>query len=177
MTSSFTTDLAAVAQAVQSAHAGGDTALIDTIHLGLNQMRWARRPRRALLILSDGMDNHSRNSRQELIREALEADAQVYSVILDDGPATRKPIELTEARRGWSLFEELAEKTGGLHYRVRNASEAKAAAAKAGAALRNECVIGYQTPGPVGSGKWRRIRVKTEIPGARVSARNGYYCR
>jgi VWFA-related protein len=173
----FTADRAAIEKAVKSAHAGGDTALIDTIQLGLNQMRGAHRPRKALLILSDGMDNHSRYSRQELMREALEADAQVYSVILDDGPATRKPIELTEARRGWSFFEELADKTGGLHFLVRNEGEAKAAAGRAGAALRNEYVIGYRPPGPVGSGKWRRIRVKTEIPGARVSARNGYYCR
>jgi VWFA-related protein len=123
------------------------------------------------------MDNHSRYSSHELMREALETDAQVYSVIIDDSPATRKPIELAETRRRWSLFEELAEKTGGIHYRVRSVGEVKAAVAKAGAALRYEYVIGYQTPGAVGSGEWRRIRVKTEIPGARVSARNGYYCR
>ena len=50
MVSGFTTDPTAATRALQSAHAVVDTALIDTIHLGLKQMQWARRYRKALLI-------------------------------------------------------------------------------------------------------------------------------
>lgn len=53
----FTADTAAPESIVDFARPGGMTALIDTVYLGLSRMREARRPRRALLVLSDGMDN------------------------------------------------------------------------------------------------------------------------
>jgi len=46
---------------------------------------------------------------------------------------------------------------------------------KAGQALRNEYVIGYQPAGSGSSGKWHRIRVKTTMPKVSIHARNGYY--
>src|SRR5262249_16862001 len=110
-------------------------------------------------------------------REAMETDAQIYSVIIDDGPATRKALEMMEAQTGWHLLEGLAAMTGGLHFRVRSAAAAKDAAAKAGAAMPNPYVIGYPAAELDGSGKGRRVQIKTEVPGARVAARAGYFCQ
>lgn len=64
----FTSDATAIAQNVGFTKPGGMTALIDTVYLGLNQMRKARHPQRALIIFSDGMDNHSQYSRNQLLR-------------------------------------------------------------------------------------------------------------
>lgn len=188
--SGFTTDLKALEAGIQSSRPGGMTALIDTVYLGLSQMRDAKRPRRALLILSDGMDNHSRYSKSELLRVALEADVQIYTIIVDgiqgsgssEGAPYRpsmvaKPWDQARMRQGPELLEELSDKTGGLHFRVRNANEAKEAAAKAAKALRDEYMIGYQAPIADASRKWHRIRVKADVPNTRVSARNGYYAR
>jgi Ca-activated chloride channel family protein len=175
--SNFTTDLAVLEQSVQFSQAGGRTALIDTVYLGLNRMRDASRPRRALFILSDGMDNNSRYSKAELMRVAVEADTQIYTIIIDNASANKKPIELAEERRGEALLEDLSERTGGLTFRVRNTGEALKAARKVGKALRSEYVIGYQAPDPTAQGKWRRIRVKVDVPHTSVSARNGYYSR
>jgi len=69
--SGFTSDLATLAGAVQFLKSGGSTALIDTVFEALDRMRSASRQRRALLILSDGMDNHSRHSQGELTRRAM----------------------------------------------------------------------------------------------------------
>jgi Ca-activated chloride channel family protein len=185
--SGFTNDIAKLNDSIERTIPNGMTALIDTVYLGLNRMRKARQPRRALLILSDGMDNYSRYSKSEMLRVAIEADVQIYTIIFDNGlpgassgipfrpVMVRKPGDQGEDHEGAHLLEELSNKTGGLHYHVRNDTEAKEAATKAGRALRNEYVIGYQPPSASATGKWHRIRVKSNVPKLDVYARNGYY--
>ena len=73
------------------------------------------------------------------------------------------------------MVEKLSEKTGGLHFRVSNGAQARDAVIKAGRALRNEYVIGYRPPDSATAGKWRRVRVKANVPEVHVYARNGYY--
>lgn len=184
----FTTDVVDLEENIARTSPNGMTALIDTVYLGLNRMRKARHPRRALLILSDGMDNFSRYSKSELLRVALEADVQIYTIIFDNGSGggtsgtipfrptmIRKAGDQGEERDGARLLEELADKTGGLHFHARNDNEARDAAIKAGRALRNQYVIGYQPSVSGASGKWHRIHVKSAVPKVNVYARNGYY--
>ena len=184
----FTSDIADLEESIGRTSPGGMTALIDTVYLGLNRMRKARNPRRALLVLSDGMDNYSRYSKGELMREALEADVQIYTIIVGNnsggGPSggapfrpsmVGKPIDQAREREGPLVLEELAEKTGGLHFRAQSDSDAKEAAMKAGRALRNMYVIGYQPQNSTASGKWHRIHVKANAGKVNVYARNGYY--
>jgi Ca-activated chloride channel family protein len=187
--SEFTSDLPAVEENIALTRPGGFTALIDTVYLGLNQMRKARNPQRALVILSDGMENHSRYSKSELLRIALEADVQIYSIIMDNGAGggasgatypfrpsmIAKPGDQAAQRQGPNLLEELAEKTGGLYFHARNDAQAQAGMMKAGLALRNEYMIGYLPADSGQSGKWHRIRVKSTVPNVSVHARSGYY--
>jgi Ca-activated chloride channel family protein len=184
----FTRDVAAVEETIALIRPGGLTALIDTVYLSLSRMREASQLRRALLILSDGIDNHSRYSEKELIRVAQEADVQIYSLIIDNPIAVassnkvpfrpslvRKPTDRADERQGPELLEKLSDKTGGLHFRVRDEVETKEAVTKAGRALRSRYLIGYQPPTSGGAGKWHRVRVKSDVPGVNVHARNGYY--
>jgi Ca-activated chloride channel family protein len=55
----------------------GRTAMLDAIYLGLNKMRQARYGRKALLITSDGGDNHSRYTESEIKNLAKESDMQI----------------------------------------------------------------------------------------------------
>jgi Ca-activated chloride channel homolog len=186
--SGFTTDVADLEESIGRTSPGGMTALIDTVYLGLNSMRKARQPRRGLLILSDGMDNYSRYSKGELMRAALEANVQIYTIIVGNGSGggstggapfrpslIAKPIDQAREHEGPNMLEELSEKTGGLHFRAQSETEAKEAALNAGRALRNQYVIGYQPPSSGATGKWHRIRVKSNLPKVNVYARNGYY--
>jgi Ca-activated chloride channel homolog len=186
--SGFTTDIATLEKSVQNSRSSGMTALIDTVYLGLRAMRPARWPRRAILILSDGMDNYSRYSKSELMRAALEADVQIYTIAVSNPAAgasggiyrpvgALKPIDMARAHEGDNLLEEISVKTGGLHFQIDKESQATTAASKAGEAIRNEYVIGYRAPDSNASGKWHRIRVTADVPRTRVSARNGYYSR
>jgi Ca-activated chloride channel family protein len=146
--------------------------------------------RRALLIVSDGKDNHSRYSENELMRVALEADVQIYTIVMDtgsDGVSTRstpyrpsliaKPWDRAEEQKGPEMLEKLSDETGGLHFRVRTEAEAREAVIKVGRALRDEYVIGYSPASSGASGRWHRIRVKLNVTGIRVHARNGYYAQ
>jgi len=187
--SGFTTDIKALEESIDFTKSGGMTALVDTIYLGLNRMRKAHQPRRALLILSDGMDNFSRHSQSELMRVALEADTQIYTVILDNPSAgvtgsiplrpsmIKKPIDQGRENEGPALLEKLSEKTGGLHFRARDGAQARQAVIRAAQAIRNQYVIGYQAPDSPMVGKWHRVRVKANVPNVNVYARNGYYSR
>lgn len=76
----FTRDFDHVLSRIALENAGGDTALIDTIYDSLQDLRSAIHTRKALLVISDGMDNHSRYSRQELLSLALESYAQIYTI-------------------------------------------------------------------------------------------------
>jgi len=188
--SRFTSDTAALEQSVDFTKSGGMTSLIDTVYMGLNRMRDARLPRRAMLILSDGLDNHSRYSESELMSAALEADVQVYTMIFDNGmPSSSsdaapfrpslagKPWDIARERQGPNMLEKLSNKTGGLYFHVHNESEAREAVNKAGQALRSEYLIGYHPMDDGASGKYHQIRVKSSVPKVYVHARNGYYSR
>jgi Ca-activated chloride channel family protein len=175
LSSGFTRDLGGILQRVALETARGDTALIDTVYASLNQLRTGGHARKALLIVSDGMDNHSRYSQQELLERALETDAQIYSIIVDNSSLPAKPMALMEEKRGVLLLDELAGRTGGLGYKVRSRADIASAAASIGRALRNQYTIGYAPAVKSRSGKWRRIRVKVEDPDLRAYARTG--CR
>jgi Ca-activated chloride channel family protein len=175
--SGFTQDFGFLEDHLLGVKDGGATALVDTIYLGLERMRSARNSRKALLIISDGMDNHSRYSIPELMRIAEERDVQIYSIGVETFAITKKPMELTEDRNGQFFLQSLADRTGGLKLTVRDFSDTPSAAAKLGRAMRDQYVIGY-SPGPKNeTGKWRTIQVKVALPQTRVSSRTGYYVR
>jgi len=175
--SGFTGDLDLIEKAVSSTSSGGNTAFIDTVYLALSRIRAARNPRRALFIVSDGFDNQSRYTKAELMRIAMEADVQIYTIAVDTIRRSGKAIELVRKHDGLFLMNELAIKTGGSCAVVRNHSDAVAAANKAALALRNQYVIGYRPQNDSPSGKYHKIRVKVNPPNATVYARNGYYSR
>src|ERR1019366_6831669 len=99
--------------------ADGDTALIDTTYQSLKQLRSGVHTRKALLVISDGMDNHSRRSRAELMELAVESDAQIYTIAVGNRAAPfSKPIQQAEEKRGLLFLDELAAETGGMSFIV-----------------------------------------------------------
>jgi Ca-activated chloride channel family protein len=173
--SGFTQDFGEILDRVAFEEAGGDTALVDTIYDSLRQLRSGVHPRKALLVISDGMDNHSRHTRGELLDLAMESDAQIYTVAAGDAtPAYAKPIELAEQKRGLLFLDELAAKTGGMSFIVRDRSDIAEAAASVGKALRNQYTLGYVPGGAGRGGQWRKIKVKVAGSGMRAYARTGY---
>jgi Ca-activated chloride channel homolog len=175
--SGFTNDFGQLQSSLVTAQAGGATALIDTIYLGLQRLHAARNGHKALLVISDGMDNHSRYTQPELMRIVEEADVQIYTVGIANWSIVKKPIELTEERNGQYFLQALADRSGGVNRVVKNFADAPEAAAKLSRAIRDQYVIGYRPSANEASGKWHAIQVKVNVPQTRVAARTGYYAR
>jgi Ca-activated chloride channel family protein len=166
-------DPAPITEAMSTLRAGGWTALYDTIRDAIAEVRRSAIPRRALLVVSDGLDNHSRTTKPELMRVLQEADVRVYSIAVENSAAGRKPIERLEEQRGLALMDDLARTTGGLCLRASPGSGSVDAARRIAAALRNQYVLGYPAPRG-GAGKWHTIQVKIDRRHSNVYARSGY---
>jgi Ca-activated chloride channel homolog len=155
--------------------AHGLTALYDGVYLGLSQMRGARNTKKALLILSDGGDNHSRYSETEIRKFVREADVQIYAIGLFDPDGGPTP----EERQGPSLLADLTMMTGGRTFAVNNLNELPDIASKISMELRNQYVLGYRPSHREHDGKWRKIKVKLRppkgLPPLNVSAKSGYF--
>jgi Ca-activated chloride channel family protein len=174
--SQFTSGTEELENHVMFSAAGGRTALLDAVYLGLGQMRNAHNSRRALLIISDGGDNHSLYSEADIRNYLREADCQLYAMgIFDRHHISRK----SEERYGWSLLSELVEMTGGRVFPVSKLTDLPDIAAKIGMELRNQYVLGYKPPDSRHDRAWRKIKVKLLVPKGlppvKVYARSGYY--
>ena len=153
---------------------GHRTALLDAIYFGLEKMKEAKYQRKALLIVSDGGDNNSRYTENEVRSAVKEADVQIYSIgIFDPEAAT------IEERNGPLLLNDISSDTGGRLFRVDDLAEMGDIATRISAELRNEYVLGYKTTEPKLDGKWRKVKVKLApppgLPQLTVHARTGYY--
>ncbi len=175
--SAFTSKFEKLQDRLLFVKSGGRTALLDAIYLGLNEMKKARSTRKALLVISDGGDNHSRYTENEIKRAVRESDTQIFAVAVLEPLASRN--RTPEEAAGPSLLSDLATVSGGRMFSVEDASELPDIAEKISIELRNEYVIGYKPSNLVRDGRWRRIRVKLDpprgLPPLQVYARTGYY--
>ena len=176
LTSRFTSSIEELESRMMFTLAKGRTALLDAIYLGLSQMRGAKNGKRALLIISDGGDNHSRYNEADIRNFLKEADCQLYAMgIFDVNDMGRT----TEERYGPSLLSELAEMTGGRVFPVSSLGDLPDIAAKIGMELRNQYVLGYKPSDVRHNGTWRKIKVKLlapkGLPPLNVYAKTGYY--
>jgi len=152
----------------------GRTALLDAIYLGVSKMRQAKYQKKALLIISDGGDNHSRYTEGEIKSMVKEADVLIYAIgIYDHYMAT------PEESLGPALLGDVAELTGGRSFTIDNPNDLADVATKIGIELRNQYVLGYRPRNPMHDGKWRKIKVKLlppkGLPPLKVFAKTGYY--
>jgi Ca-activated chloride channel family protein len=175
--SSFTDNVQDLQSHLLSASARGSTALLDAIFLGLAQMRSARFGKRALLIISDGGDNHSRYSQSDIKRLVREADTQLYAIGIVDPLPYRSRTQ--EELYGPSLLSDMTELTGGRAFFLENINELPDIATKIGTELRNQYILGYHPSNKNQNARWRKIKIKLRpprgLPPLSVYAKTGYY--
>ncbi len=151
----------------------GTTSLLDGVYMGLQQLKKAHNPRKALIVVSDGGDNNSRYTLKELTAQAAEADVQIFAICLFEKPQT------VEEQDGPTLLTKLAQASGGINHMITNINEMQAAFGRVGVTLHNQYVLGYYPPDNTPSGKFRKITVQvvapTGVPKLKIYARNGYF--
>ena len=175
LASPFTASVEDLQSRLMFTAAHGQTALLDGIYLGLSEMKGAHNTKKALLIISDGGDNHSRYTETDIRKYAREADVQIYAIgLYEQGGGST-----AEERAGPSLLADLTEMTGGRTFAVTSMGDMPDIASKISMELRNQYVVGYRPSNHTHDGKWRKVKVKLRppkgLPPLTVYARNGYY--
>lgn len=152
----------------------GRTSLLDAIYVGLYMMRKAKYQKRALLVISDGGDNHSRYTESEIKKLVMESDVQIYAIGIYD-----HYFPTDEERLGPQLLSDITDLTGGRTFSIDNPNDLVDVATKIAIELRNQYVLGYRPTNPAHDGKWHKIKVKLVapkgLPPLRVYAKSGYY--
>ena len=147
----------------------GNTALFDAISDGADQMRSAERHRKALLIISDGGDNHSRHHMKEIKRMVQDSDIEVYAIgVFDTGP-----FKSVEEALGKKWLSQITDATGGRTVTVDNRDKIPEAAAAISREMRSRYVLGYR-PGGDRNAARRKIRVQV-VSGSTKTVLHTYY--
>jgi Ca-activated chloride channel family protein len=162
LTVPFTRDANDLYKRLVRARPTGRTSLLDALHMAMAQMKNARNMRKAIVLLSDGGDNHSRHTETEIKRAIHEADVQIYAMgIFDPEDSPKRTIE---EKNGPYLLDDLATETGGRHLPVGKLDDLPDACARIGAELHNQYLLGYSPANMVRDGKYRKILVTPVAP-------------
>jgi Ca-activated chloride channel family protein len=167
-TVAFTRNRPQVQASIMQFMTGGMTALHDAVVAGLEHLQEASHQKRVLVVLSDGDDNASQHSDDDMLERARRSDALIYVV---------STAELGSNVGNPRLLKKLAESSGGVAYRPENEREVVEAFTEIAQNIRRGYSIGYVPSNTARDGRLRRVRVLVNAPGYRnlsASARDGY---
>ena len=140
----------------------GSTALIDAIYMAVSELKKSSKTRKAILVISDGGDNASRYSENEIKSLVRESDVLIYGIGIFEPYGSRG--RSIEELAGPTLLGEIAEETGGREIAVDNPRDIPDVAAKIGLELRNRYVLGFSPSDQQRDGRYHRLRVQLVQP-------------
>lgn len=164
MIQDLTGDSAALQRASRETSARGATALFDSIVLGLYQFRTLQ-GRKALIVVTDGADNHSHVDYPTLLRYARSAGAPVYFIgvgisVLDFG--IRKQVN------------EIAHESGGEVFHISSASKIAEVTKRIEEELRSQYIVAFRTDSQKPDGEYRTVAVSIDKAGVTARTIKGY---
>lgn len=142
-----------------SATPKGSTALFDAIYLAMAKLRKAKYARRALFIISDGGDNHSRYNSREIKQLVEESDVEIYAIGIFDSI-----FKTYEEWAGKRLLTGITQATGGRTIAVNDVNDLPEAAAVVSRELRNHYLLGYRPSNSTRDEQFRKIKVQLAPP-------------
>jgi Ca-activated chloride channel family protein len=171
----FTTDISRLRNHLMFVPADGRTALYDAVYVGLRKLQEGAHPKKALLLITDGEDNRSRYSFNDVRDFIKEQDVELFAIgIVGDYNSS-----LANGRTGRAIIEELTDLTGGRAFFPDSIYELPDICTKIAVELKNQYLIGYKSTNGTKDGKWRRISLKVHppegMPDMIVRGKQGYY--
>lgn len=174
---------------------GGGTLLYDSIYLAANEVMRKQQGRKAVIVLSDGVDRGSKETLASAIQSAQRADMVVYSILFADeeqpgnfggygrgrhgggwpgagGPGGRFPQE--QRPDGKKILEEISKQTGGKLFKISKKDTLEKIYAEVDEDLRNQYSLAYTPDKSSGSG-YHKIHLAVRDKNLIVQARDGYY--
>jgi VWFA-related protein len=176
-------------------HGGGGTLLYDSIYLASNELMKKQHGRKALIILTDGVDHGSKESLNTAIASAQRADTAVYSILFADedaygnggrggygghggyGGGGRGGGRYPQRDRpdGKKVLERISKETGGQLFEVKKKLPIEQIYAQIEEELRNQYSLAYTPDRPGDDSTYHLIHVTVSQKDLIVQAREGYY--
>jgi Ca-activated chloride channel homolog len=164
----------------------GNTKLWDAIWVVSNDVFKGINEKKAMIIMSDGLDNDSSVSYDEALKAAVSSKAAVYVVSKTEAVHQLMEFESSKNSQYGNIpqkefanadlaLRKLAFETGGRVLYPNNFGQLNDIYAQVDEELRNQYTIGYYSTNTAKDGSYRHIEVRAEAPGAQLSARPGYY--
>jgi len=150
----FTGDEKALEKALSGMKPYGQTALYDALLLGIDEMDQAKYPKKAILLITDGLDNVSKHTLDEVLERLKHSQVAVYPVGL---------LSASEGEKAEQDLIKIADASGGKAYFPENPDQARAMMERVARDLREQYTIGYEPSAPR-DGKWRSVRVEITPP-------------
>jgi VWFA-related protein len=176
---------------------GGGTLLYDAVFLASDELMQKQRGRKALIVLSDGVDRGSKESLQNAIDAAQRANTVVYSILFKSdepygggygehhggwggmgGPGMgghRYPQQREQRPDGKKILDRISKETGGRLFEVSKKQPVDQIFAQIEQELRDQYILGYLPDKSSTSGDYHKIQVSTKQKDLTVQARDGYY--
>jgi len=174
----FTRDRQAVRHGLDSITPFGSTALHDALDKGARDIATHGEGRRAVVVLTDGVDTSSQKTADEVIARSRALDVPIYAVSvvspLDD-PSSESFLGKRDAGEATAAAETLAryaELSGGAAFRVSNVAGLRIAAERIASELKHQYRLGWDPSS--GPNRFRRVVVSTTRKGVTVRTRSGY---
>jgi len=177
----FTEDKQAAVDKLRTIEPFGSTALYDAVALASTEMQHLGFGRRAVVVMTDGVDTSSELSIEEAVQRAKGLDLPVYSVrVLSplDDPSSDQYLGIhgRDAKREDAL-RRFSEETGGQLFEASEIGALRLAALRIREELKTQYRLGYMPTNTTKDGSFRRIDIETRRRGVVVQARRGYYAR
>lgn len=159
----------------------GGTALRDAVIASLDHLKLGNRDKKVLLVITDGEDNASRYTMEELMDRAQKSNAVIYTIGLlgSDENSNLFKIRGGEAHRAAKALKELADATGGVAYFPKSLDEVESTCRQIARDIRNQYTLVYTPTNLKRDGTFRAIRVEAFVPNTRaklqVRTRPGYF--
>jgi Ca-activated chloride channel homolog len=168
----FTNQIPPLREALDRVDSRGGTALYDAVIASADHLaKGAKKEKKVLLVITDGVDNESRESLESAIRKVQDDNGPtIYTIgILGDEPGIKR------ARRA---LQSLSDQTGGVAFFPRDLMEVDEISQEVARDIRNQYTLTYKPTNPRSNGGYRKVKVEARAPGYKdlqVRTRDGYF--
>ena len=170
----FTTDHATFLRRLAVQEAYGPTAIWDALAAAPGLVEGERPGRKAIVLVTDGLDNSSRMPMLEAVWLARRVNVPIYTLAYI--PLNPKVLP-RRGRLSLQFLERFSEETGGGLFPIYRRKDLERSVERIGRELRYQYVLGFHPDPGVRDGRFRQVRVDVEGRDLTVRTRRGYYAR
>lgn len=177
----YTNDIDSISDDLNNTVVTGGTALWDAIYLSVQKAQKGSKPKKAVIVITDGEDKDSYYKLDEMVAKVQESDVQVYSIGLLNAVPDKGLFghwTKTEPEKAHDALQRISDETGAKAFFPKDISEIHSIVSQIAFELRNQYSIGYFSSNAARDGTWRRIKVALDAPATaalRVRNRLGYF--